>query len=274
MKISIASYSFHGLRADDMMDVFGYLETCRYRYGLDAADIWNGIIGSNPDDYLQEDFLRKLKSALDEREMTLVNYHVDGVHVWEDDPDAREQNYQGALKHLRAAEFLGAKTVRIDAGGKGLAFSDEQFDFIAQRYQEYAKLGEDGGFRVGPENHWGPTLNPNVMERLAVSVNSPAFGILFHIGHWEVGEEADGDRRLAPWAMHTHVDARVTRNCLEERIQILLDAGYQGYWGVEHHSAKNEYAEVEYQIAEVKRALVRLEHKPASEGSINPLLGF
>ena len=39
MKLSIASYSFHGLLDEGKMDVFGYLETIRYRYGLDAADI-------------------------------------------------------------------------------------------------------------------------------------------------------------------------------------------------------------------------------------------
>jgi len=62
----------------------------------------------------------------------------------------------------------------------------------------------------------------------------------------------------APWTMHTHVDARITATCLEEKMRILLDAGYTGYWGVEHHSAKNEYAEVEWQVAEVRRMLTRL----------------
>ena len=45
MKISIASYSFHGLIGAGMMDVFGYLEACKHRYGLDAADFWNGLLG-------------------------------------------------------------------------------------------------------------------------------------------------------------------------------------------------------------------------------------
>jgi hypothetical protein len=57
--------------------------------------------------------------------------------------------------------------------------------------------------------------------------------------------------------MHTHVDARIASTCLEERMRLLVDAGYRGYWGVEHHSARNEYAEVEWQLAEVRRALVR-----------------
>jgi len=41
-------------------------------------------------------------------------------------------------------------------------------------------------------------------------------------------------------------------------MRMLLDAGYSGYWGVEHPSAKNEYAEVAYQLAEVRRVLHRM----------------
>ena len=274
MKICIASYSFHGLRAAGMMDGFGYLESVRHRYNLDAADIWNGILGSDPTVYLNSDFIQKFKGALLERDLSLANYHVDGVHVWEDDPAAREQNYRNALEHIRAAEFLGAETLRIDAGGKGNDMSEEQFEFTVNRYAEYARLAGSFGCRVGPENHWGPSLNPNVMDRLAKAVNSPAYGILMHIGHWEVGDEAEGDRRMAPWAMHTHVDARTTNTCLQERMKILIDAGYTGYWGVEHHSARNEYAEVAYQIAAVRRALILAEHPANTVATINPLLGF
>ena len=264
MKISIASYSFHGLRGAGMMDVFGYLESCKQRYGLDAADFWNGILGSDEKVYLQPDFLRKVKEALAERELVLANYHADGCHVWEDDPAARERNYQSALAHLKAAADLGAKTVRIDAGGKGNVWTKEQFDLIVKRQLEYAKFGAAHGFRVGPESHWGPELVPDNMERLAKAVNHPGFGILMHIGHWEQATEEEGDRRLAPWTVHTHVDARITKTRLEPAMRSLLAAGYQGYWGVEHHTGQNEYAEVACQLAEVRRVLqkLRLEAAP------------
>ena len=256
MKISIASYSFHGLLAEKKMDIFGYLETVKYRYRLDAADLWNSTLGS-----IEPDHLRKAKQALEEREMSVANYHVDGVHVLAPDPAVRERNYRGALEHLRAAAFLGAKTVRIDLGGKGVddrTFTDEQLDYASQRYREYAKFGHDHGFAVGPETHWGPSLIPDVMKRLRQAVDHPAYGILLHIGHWIEGHEEEGDRMAAPWAIHTHVDARITRTCLEEKIRLLVNTGYRGYWGVEHHSAKNEYAEVAYQLAEVQRVLARL----------------
>lgn len=262
MKISIASFAFHGLREKGMMDGFGYLESVKYRYRLDAADFWNGILG--PDDLvLDKGYQKKLCSALREREMTVANYHVDGCHVWEDDPAVREQHYQSALKHLEVARAIGAQTVRIDAGGQGSAWTAEQFDLIVKRFLEYAKIGAGFNCRVGPESHWGAELVPDNMERLARAVNHPGFGILLHIGHWENAPEEEGDRRLAPWAAHTHVDARITRTRLESAMRILIDAGYQGYWGVEHHSGQNEYAEVEWQVAEVRRVLskIRLEQE-------------
>jgi len=271
VKISIASFSFHGLRQEGKIDAFGYLESVKYRYRLNAADFWNYIIGSD-----DEGVIRKVRQALDEREMTVANYHVDGVHVWEADPEARERNYRGALHHLRLAAILGAETVRFDTGGPvslgtGNAFdpanarvpmTEEQFDTLVKRYQEYARFAGDHGFRVGPENHWGFSLIADNMERLAKAVDHPAYGVLLHIGHWEDGDEEGGDRRMAPWAMHTHVDARITQTCLAERIKILRNAGYQGYWGVEHHSGKNEYREVAYQLAAVERALTSTDTTP------------
>ena len=253
MKVSVVSYAFHGLKAEGMMDVFGYLESCKFRYRLDVADIWNGTLGST-----EEDYVRKVRRTLDEREMPLVNLCVDRAHLWDPDPAQRERLHQNALAHLRAAEILGARTVRIDMGGRDGAMTQEQFDLVVERYREYARRAGDSGFMVGPENHFGPALVIENMERVYRAVDHPAFGVLLHVGHWEGIEEAEGDRRCAPWTMHTHVDARITAACLEERMRILLDAGYEGYWGVEHHSGKNEYHEVAWQLAEVQRVLARL----------------
>jgi len=252
LKISIASYSFHGLLAEGKIDAFGYLESCRYRYDLNAADFWNGLIGT-----IDPDYIARLRQELDARELIVANYHVDGVHLWEDTPEARESNYRLALQHLTTAGALGAKTVRFDTGGKVGEASEEQFDYLVKRYSEYAHFAADHGFVIGPENHWGLSLFAETMEKLAKSIDHPAYGILLHLGHWEDCSADEGDRRLAPWAAHTHVDANVCRSGLAERMKILLDAGYEGYWGVEHHSTRNEYAEVALQIDAVRRELSR-----------------
>jgi sugar phosphate isomerase/epimerase len=274
-KISIGSFSYHGLIADGRMDIFGYLESCKYRYQLDTADIWNGLMGKDPEQYLQPEFLKKVRDGLDERELTVANYHADGCHVWEDDPAARERHYKLALRHLQAAEVLGARTMRIDSGGRQQQWTSEQFDEIARRYREYAKRAGDHGYRVGPETHWGAELVLDNMLKLAKAVDNKAYGILLHLGHHELVESVEkGDQMLAPYAMHTHVDARTTATRLEPAIRILIDAGYTGYIGVEHHTGKNEYAEVAWQVAEVRRVLQRLRLADTSKAGAtrNPLL--
>ncbi|MBC7804612.1 MAG: sugar phosphate isomerase/epimerase [Akkermansiaceae bacterium] len=276
MNISIAGFSVHGLVEESKINIFGYLESCRYRYHLDSADIWNGQIGTN-----DESVLRKVRHEIEERELTLANYHVDGVHLWEDDPDARERNYQNALIELKAAAILGAKTVRFDTGGTFAPMTPEQHDYLATRFGEYCRFAADHGFRVGPENHWGLSQVADNMETLIHDIASPAYGILLHFGNWQLGDKDDGDRRMAPYVMHTHVDAATTfGGKLADKMQMLLDAGYTGYWGVEHHSAKNEYAEVALQLAQVRRVLTRTRweaQKAESDAvpvrkTLNPLL--
>ncbi|MBC8141148.1 MAG: TIM barrel protein [Armatimonadetes bacterium] len=275
MKTSVAGFSVHGLIAENRINVFGYLESCRYRYALRTADLWSGQIGTR-----DETVLRKVRDALDERELTLVNYHVDGVHLWEDDSDRRERNRQGALAELRAAVLLGAKTVRFDTGGKIAPMTTEQHDYLVTCYGEYCRFAHDHGFRVGAENHWGLSLVADNMETIARDVAHRAYGVLLHLGHWEDGDPEGGDKRLAPYAMHTHVDAATTYGGnLASKIQMLWEADYSGYWGIEHHSGKNEYVEIAAQLAQVQRTLAFLQSKQAenetpteAKKTLNPLL--
>lgn len=255
MQISIAGYSFHGALAAGVMDVFGYLETCRYRYQLDTADLWSGVLGSDPDRYLQPEFLGKVRQAMAERGLTLVNYHADGCHIWEDDPAARERNAALAKRHMNAAEFLGARTVRIDAGGRERTWTPQQFDHIVAIYQAWAKHAHEHGYRIGPETHWGPENHADNMLALGKAVDHPGFGILLHMGKELDVTAEEYDRSLAPLAVHTHLDARTCATRIDNALQILRAAGYRGCLGVEHHSARHEHAEVAVQLALVRRAL-------------------
>ena len=83
---AVMSYSFHGLRNIGAMDIFGYLETVRYRYNLQTADIWNGMLDSTEAEYIQ-----KVKNAIDERGLEVVNFCGDRAHVWANDAQTREE---------------------------------------------------------------------------------------------------------------------------------------------------------------------------------------
>jgi len=249
MKISLISYAFHQLTRQGMMDAFGYLETVKYRYHLDYADLWNGTLASTDPEYLA-----KVKEALEERELGLANLAVDGAHIWEDDPDAREANYQKALAHLKAGELLGAKTIRIDAGGPrdSLKFTPEQFDHIVMRYKEFAQRAYDNGYKVGPENHWGPEAAPEEMVRLIEAVDSPAFGVLLHAGRWYGDNAEQGDAMVVNSVMHTHLTNALSDEKLEATMAMIRDAGYDGIWGVE---TVGSYFQVGVQLARVAAVL-------------------
>lgn len=255
MNISVLSYSFRGSLGEGKMDVFGYLETCKYRYHLSAADIWTGFL-TNTD----EDFLKKVRDGLDEREMVLADLCVDGAHIWEDDPDAREKNYQNAIAHLKVADILGAKFMRVDAGSRDETWTDEQFDHIVKRYKEYAQWAHDHGFKVGIENHWGPERKWENLKAVYEAVDHPGFGVSCHVGGWEgTPEEVDeADRLVAPWVCHTHIPWDICTGPLMEKLKNLQDVGYEGYYSAEHHTGANEYSEVGIQLAQIRDALDHL----------------
>ena len=89
-------------------------------------------------------------------------------------------------------------------------------------------------------------------------VDHPGFGLSCHIGAWRgTDEEKDqADREVAPWVCTTHIDWRIcTGPMLREKLANLWDAGYDGYYCVEHHSGKDEYREVAIQLALVRNEL-------------------
>lgn len=262
-RISILSYSFLGLFRSGQMDIFGYLESCRHRYGLDAANIWNGMLTST-----DEAYLKKVREALDERDLKLCVLTTDSTHVWDPDPALRAKNKASTLAHLNAARILGAEFMRVDAGGSAAndrtspaskAWSNEAFDGIVAGYKEYAKYAADNGFKVGPENHWGAEgIWPNMQKLYKAIAPHPGFGLSVHMSQWQgtPAEKAQADAESAPWVVAVHMDNETCNGPLAEKMGLLRQAGYKGWYVVENHSnQRNEYAMTAIQVAQVRTVL-------------------
>lgn len=252
----VMSYSFHGLKNIGAMDLFGYLETVRYRYGLQTADLWNGFITS-----YDEGYLRLVRQHLDERGLELVNFCCDMAHVWEDDADKRAENEEMAWKCIRAAEILGAKTIRIDLGIREDKASEEQMNYVVEKYSEYCRAAAEFGAKIGPENHWGASWDYETMVELFRRVKEPNFGLLLHLGNWFGTEDEKDhfDRVFAAKAMHIHINYE---HCVDADrvIPPLVEAGYSGCWSVESHKSVNEYNNVAFQLAQIKRVVAPLQY--------------
>jgi len=103
------------------------------------------------------------------------------------------------------------------------------------------------GIQVLFENHFGPTIVPDNCVKLCESVEG--LGMLLDTHNFKPTLRDEGRQKCAKYAAATHVktfnwDAagnEVTPDeKVEEAIKILLDAGYQGVWGVESVPADAE----------------------------------
>jgi len=255
---AVMSYSFHGLHNVGAMNLFGYLETVRYRYDLRTADIWNGFIES-----YEEPYISLVKQHLEERDLTVVNFCCDCAHIWDNDLALRAANEETAWKCLRFAKAINAKSIRIDAGVREASFSDEQLTYVAAKYKEYCDFAATFGAKVGTENHWGATTNPKELSRLFDAMKGTEnFAFLLHLGNWtdESKEQKDrNDQAFIPKAMHIHIDFE---HCIDaDRVlPPLVQAGYSGCWTVESHKSTNEYNNVAFQLAQIKRVIAPMNY--------------
>ncbi len=259
MKIAVASYSFHGAMYEGRCDVFNYLNLLKYRYGASYADIWTGYLPT-----LEDEFIGKIRAAMDREGIELMNLCVDGPHLWMDDPETRAEHKKQMLEYIQVANKLGAKSVRIDFGGtEGHTMPDEAFEYIVNTYREYCGICGDLGMKIGPENHWGWDRVPEYLEKVKNAVDSPAYGHLYHLGNFH-DEPERGEALALSYAMHTHIHAD-SMPYAKEVIRKLKNLGYEGAYSVEHHSGKLEYERVDWQLATMRGLIAELDAEGYNE---------
>jgi sugar phosphate isomerase/epimerase len=272
LPVSCLSYSFNVLVREGMMDIFHFFETCRYRYGIDAADLWVGMIQST-----EEAYVNKVHRALQERQLVIPNIACDGAHLISapsrDTPEDRARLRGIQDTYMQICKQWGVGFLRLDAGPMPGGYvtntmtdpwRPEDFDYLVRRYRELAQYAYDHGFTVGNENHMGHSKWWPNMKKLIEAVDHPGFGICVHFGGWtasspetRMADNALADRECAKWIRHTHIpwDTCENDDLLLEKMTLLRDAGYPGYYSAEHHSGQNEYNLTEVQIIKIRAVL-------------------
>src|SRR5262245_32892565 len=132
MELSICSYSFHRLLEAGQQDVFQYISDC-HDLGCTQLDLWNGPLPSLLDDEARSpssftpeyaqlsaaelDYLGQIKAAADTAGLPFGCLAVDGAHIYESSPEARQAQQIKAYRWLNIAKQLGTQQIRIDSGG-------------------------------------------------------------------------------------------------------------------------------------------------------------
>jgi sugar phosphate isomerase/epimerase len=255
--ISVCSYSFHRLLEAGQQDIFKYIADCK-DLGATQLDPWDEHLAplkESEEAWRSESSPRKVRlSSQDEGYMERVRQAaeavglpfgciaVDGVHIYEPTPKARRANRAAAYGWLEVAARLNARQVRIDAGGSEDMDADE-FRIIVEGYRDLVARGREvaGGnppIEILMENHWGPSLIPKNVVKIVEAVDG--LGLLFDTNNWAEGQQELGWQMCARYARAVHIktfsfdeQGYEPSADIPRAIRTLMDAGYDGCWGIE-----------------------------------------
>lgn len=254
MDLGICSFSFHRQMASGRRDIFTYVLDCK-ALGCTQLDPWSAHLlpyqdsnaalqaGRNPSQShrllsdADEEHVKRIAEAARDAQIPFGTIAIDGAHIYEATEEARRVNRRRAYRWLDLAAKLGAKQVRIDAGGPE-EMPDEVFRIIVDGYRDLIDRARPLGIEILIENHWGPSVVPGNLVRLLESVE--ALGLLYDTANFKPGMKDEGRRRCSPYARATHIKTRRWDDRGEDpdediltAVRYLLDAGYQGTWGIE-----------------------------------------
>jgi sugar phosphate isomerase/epimerase len=251
--IGICSFSFHRLLAAGKQDIFRYITDCK-TLGCTQLDPWNAHLsdlsrgddvlhaGHNPDQAqhlsaVDDSYLAKVKEAARRAELPFGCIAVDGAHVYEPSAEKRKENRARAYRWIDIAAQLGAKQIRLDAGGSA-AMPPEEFEIIVEGFEDLTARCGDRGIELVMENHWGSSTMPANVVKIMEAVKG--LGLLLDSYNWALGKHAEGWLSCAKYAKACHVKTFAFTSDGEELttnvrgfIQLMKSKGYRGAWGVE-----------------------------------------
>jgi len=273
--MSICSFSFRRLLAAGQQDIFKYISDCK-ELGCTQLDPWNAHLAGVQDaesvrragmdpEYAQlppEDdaYLARVKQAADAVGLPFGCVAVDGAHIYEPTEEGRQTNRALAYRWLEICARLGAKQMRVDAGGPA-EMPDEVFTLIVEGYQDLVRRGREKGIEILIENHWGPSPFPDKIIRILDAV--PGLGLLFDTYNFAGVPKEQAWEMCAPYAKATHFktfefDAQGSETTVDvpRAVRILKNAGYCGCWGIESCPKDgDEYQGARRTIALLRRAV-------------------
>jgi sugar phosphate isomerase/epimerase len=280
VELGVCSYSFHRLLEAGEQDVFQYIVDCK-ELGATQLDPWDEHLAplkkseeiwrgeAEPRDVRlspqDEAYLERVRRAAEGAGLPFGCVAVDGVHIYEPTPKARRANRAAAYGWLEVAARLGARQVRIDAGGPE-EMGAGVFRVIVEGYRDLVARGREVGAGGRPveilmENHWGSSRVPKNVVKIVEAVDG--LGLLFDTNNWAEGQRELGWQMCARYARATHIKTFSFNQQGDEpsvdiprAMQILMDAGYNGCWGIEScpHNG-DEYEGVRKTIALIKRVV-------------------
>lgn len=254
-KISLAQWSLHKALFAGELDNLDIAAFTKKEFGIEAVEYVNGFFKDKAQD---QSYLGEMKKRAEDNGVKNVLIMVDDEGYLGDlDAVARRQSVDNHKKWVEAAQFLGCHSIRVNAFGRGTA--EEVAAAAIDGLGSLSEFAKDYDINVIVENHGGYSSDGQWLTNVIQSTGMANCGTLPDFGNFcikrsdgsewggECIEEYDrykGVSEMMPFAKGVSAktyDFDAEGNCIEtdyERmLQIVKDAGYKGYIGIEYEGS-------------------------------------
>lgn len=262
-QISLAEWSLHrALRKGDL-DNLDFPAKAKNEFGINAVEYVNQFFMDKAQD---KTYLGELKKRCADLGVTSVRIMIDEEgDLGNTDQAARSKAVENHYKWVEAAQFLGCTDIRVNARGEGTA--EEVAAAAADGLGKLTTFAKDYNIAIIVENHGGYSSNGEWLAGVMKTVNDNNCGTLPDFGNFCIKrtepkdntieaymetvctEEYDmykGVNEMMPFAKGVSAKSYAfdgqgneTKIDYAKMMQIVKDAGYTGYVGIEYEGVGN-----------------------------------
>ena len=272
--ISLAQWSLHRKLKSGKMDNLDFAKVAKEEFGIHAVEYVNQFFKDKAGD---QGYLGQMKQRAADLGVKSLLIMIDGEGKLGDADEAkRAQAVEKHHKWVEAAKFLGCHSIRVNAASGGSY--EEQVDRAADGLAKLSEFAAKSDINVIVENHGGLSSNGQWLAQVIRKVNMDNCGTLPDFGNFTINRGGNGtepvvyDRYLGmaslmPFAKAVSAkshdfdtDGNETKTDYEKMLTIMLDAGYNGYVGIEYEGRELRESEG---ILATKKLLERCRDKLA-----------
>lgn len=253
-EISLAQWSLHKALFGKKLDTLDFPAKARNDFGITIVEYVNQFFKDKAND---KQFLAQLLQRCKDNGVTNHLIMCDGEGELGASAEAeRKQAVENHYKWVDAAKFLGCKTIRVNAAGKGTR--EEVAKTAADGLSRLGEYAGKVGINVIVENHGSYSSDGQWLSGVMKQVNGKNVGTLPDFGNFCIKREEGnwnnclesydryvGTKELMPYAKGVSAktyDFDENGNCVEtdyyKIMRIVRESGFKGIIGIEYEGDK------------------------------------
>lgn len=245
-KVSCTEYSLHRMINEGELDHLEYAPFIKKTFGIDAVEYWSRPFGGRVSD---EQYIAELRKRADDAGVKGLVILVDGEgHLGDPDEKKRRQAVENHFKWVDAGKQLGCHSIRVNAHSTGTY--EEQLERAADGLRQLSEYAQGPGLNIIVENHGGLSSNGQWLAGVMKKVGMENCGTFPDFGNFGDYDRYKGTKELMPWAKAVSAKSHEfdeqgneVRTDYFRMMKIVVDAGYDGYVGIEYEGSKHSEVE-------------------------------